>query len=202
MALLRSESPSGMCAKLCTVAASNNRDHAPQLLYYCLFVSVIYGCRSSRTFRSWWTAHLAQRQRRGCNCPFFSCRGMVVKVASGLFYCWSLYVTITRKIISTLPTGIYIYTPNLKILVYFQSAWYVNFWFCIYEKFGIYLVYFCWNDLVKTINQNVWYFAKCKQRKHSGVLLNMGVSMFFAIPLVKHKSNRMLVSHEGEMSTF
>jgi len=27
--LLRSESPSGMCAKLDTVTASNNRDHAP-----------------------------------------------------------------------------------------------------------------------------------------------------------------------------
>jgi len=26
-----------MCAKLRTVAASNNRDHAPQSLYYCLF---------------------------------------------------------------------------------------------------------------------------------------------------------------------
>ena len=30
--LLRSEIPSGMCAKLRTVAASNNRDHAPQSL--------------------------------------------------------------------------------------------------------------------------------------------------------------------------
>jgi len=36
--LLRSESPSGMCAKLHTVAASNNRDHTPQSLYYCWFV--------------------------------------------------------------------------------------------------------------------------------------------------------------------
>ena len=35
-ALLRSESPSGMCAKLCTVVASNNRDHALQSLYCCL----------------------------------------------------------------------------------------------------------------------------------------------------------------------
>jgi len=31
------ESPSGMCAKLHTVAASNNRDHMPWSLYYCLF---------------------------------------------------------------------------------------------------------------------------------------------------------------------
>jgi len=28
--VLRSESPSGNCAKLHTVAASNNRDHAPR----------------------------------------------------------------------------------------------------------------------------------------------------------------------------
>ena len=41
--LLRSESPSVMCAKLRTVAASNNRDHAPQSLYYCLFAPHISG---------------------------------------------------------------------------------------------------------------------------------------------------------------
>jgi len=35
--LLRLESPSGMCAELRTVAASNNRDHATRSLYYCLF---------------------------------------------------------------------------------------------------------------------------------------------------------------------
>jgi len=34
--LLRSEIPSGICAKLRTVAASNNRDHARNLSYYCL----------------------------------------------------------------------------------------------------------------------------------------------------------------------
>ena len=65
--LLRSESPSGMCAKLHTVAASNNRDHARQSLYYCLFVPRLCGCCSSRTFRSWWIAHSMQRQRSGCN---------------------------------------------------------------------------------------------------------------------------------------
>ena len=36
-ALLRSGSPSGKCAKLRTVAASNNRDHTPWSLCYCLF---------------------------------------------------------------------------------------------------------------------------------------------------------------------
>jgi len=40
MSLLRSESPSGMCTKLHTVAASNNRDHAPQSLL--LLVRAIY----------------------------------------------------------------------------------------------------------------------------------------------------------------
>ena len=35
--LLRSEIPSGICAKLRTVAASNNRDHPTRSFYYCLF---------------------------------------------------------------------------------------------------------------------------------------------------------------------
>jgi len=34
--LMRSEIPSGIFAKFCTVAASNNRDHARNLSYYCL----------------------------------------------------------------------------------------------------------------------------------------------------------------------
>jgi len=37
MILLRSEIPRGMCAKLRTVAASNNRYHPTRSLYYCLF---------------------------------------------------------------------------------------------------------------------------------------------------------------------
>jgi len=40
--LLRSEIPSGMCAKLRTAAASNNRDHPTRSLYYCLFAPRIY----------------------------------------------------------------------------------------------------------------------------------------------------------------
>jgi len=32
--------------------------------------------------------------------------------------------------------------PNLKILVYFWSAWYIYFWFGRYEKFAIHFVYF------------------------------------------------------------
>jgi len=37
IALLRSEIPSSICAKLRTVAARNNRVHMPWSLYYCLF---------------------------------------------------------------------------------------------------------------------------------------------------------------------
>jgi len=40
--LLQSESPRGKYAKLRTVAASNNRDHTPQSLYYCLFAPHVY----------------------------------------------------------------------------------------------------------------------------------------------------------------
>ena len=40
--LLRSEIPSGMCTKLRTVAASNNRDHPTRSLYYCLFAPHAY----------------------------------------------------------------------------------------------------------------------------------------------------------------
>ena len=73
--MLRSESPSGKCAKLHTVAANNNRDYPTRSLSYCLFVPNIYGCYSSRTSRSRWIAHSTQRQRIGCNkrtceCPF------------------------------------------------------------------------------------------------------------------------------------
>ena len=65
--LLRSESPSGKCAKFYTVAASNNRDHASRSFYYCLFAPHIYGRYASCTSRSWWIAHSTQRQPRGCN---------------------------------------------------------------------------------------------------------------------------------------
>jgi len=60
-------SPLAASAQLHTVAASNNRDHVPQTLYYCLFTPRIYGCYSSRTSSSWWIAHSTQRQPEGCN---------------------------------------------------------------------------------------------------------------------------------------
>jgi len=64
--LLRSESPSGKCAKVHTVAASSNeitrRDHS---IIACS--RRVYMCCSSRTFRSWCNTHSTDRQRRGCN---------------------------------------------------------------------------------------------------------------------------------------
>jgi len=65
--LLRSEIPSGMCTKLCTVAASNNRDHARNLFYCCLLALHIWWRYSSRTSRSWWIIQSTQHHRRGCN---------------------------------------------------------------------------------------------------------------------------------------
>ena len=64
--MLRSDSPSGKCARL-HVAAGNNRDHPTGSLYCCLFAPHRYGCYSSRTSRSWWIAHSTQHHRRGCN---------------------------------------------------------------------------------------------------------------------------------------
>ena len=65
--LLRLEILSGMCAKLCTMAASNNRDHVLQsLLLLLAHATHIYFC-SSRTSRSWWNTQSTQHYRRGCN---------------------------------------------------------------------------------------------------------------------------------------
>ena len=56
-----------MSAKFRTVAASNNRDHACNLSYYCLLTLHIWWCYSSRTSRSWWITQSTQHHRRGCN---------------------------------------------------------------------------------------------------------------------------------------
>ena len=54
-------------ARSLTLAASNNRDHMPWSLYYCLFVLHIFRCFSSHTSCSWWITHSMQHQPRGCN---------------------------------------------------------------------------------------------------------------------------------------
>jgi len=65
--VLRSKSSSGKCAKLHTIAASNNRDHLTRSLYYCLFASHKFGCCSLCTFSLWWITRSMQQQLRGCN---------------------------------------------------------------------------------------------------------------------------------------
>ena len=71
--LLRSEIPSDICAKLRTVAASNNRDHACNLSYYCLLALHVW-CYSSRTSRSWWITQSTQHHRRDATIspPFYN----------------------------------------------------------------------------------------------------------------------------------
>ena len=83
MPVLRSEIPSGMCAKLRTVAASNSRDHPTRSLYYCLLAPHIYFF-SSRTSRSWWITQSTQHHRRGCNTTsrlqFFFCDLLSIEI--------------------------------------------------------------------------------------------------------------------------
>jgi len=58
--VLRSEIPSGMCAKLRT---SNNRDHVSQsLLLLLVRATLIYFC-SSRTSHSWWITQSTQHHQ-------------------------------------------------------------------------------------------------------------------------------------------
>jgi len=68
--LLQSVRLSSKCAKLHTVAASNNRDHPIRSLYYCLFAPHIYRCYCLRTSCSLWITHSTQHQLRGCNNAF------------------------------------------------------------------------------------------------------------------------------------
>ena len=59
--------PSGMCAKLHTVAASNHRDHAPQSHHYCLFAPRIYIVVLHAHSVRGEPRIPALRYRRGCN---------------------------------------------------------------------------------------------------------------------------------------
>jgi len=64
---MRSEIPSGMCAKLRTMAASHNRDHVLQSLLLLLArFTHTYFC-SLCTSRLWWIIQSTQHHRRGCN---------------------------------------------------------------------------------------------------------------------------------------
>ena len=64
--LLRSDIPSGMCAKLRTVVASNSRVHPTRPLYYGLFAPHIYGFVLRAHSVSGEPRISTQRQRSGC----------------------------------------------------------------------------------------------------------------------------------------
>jgi len=53
-----------MCAKLRTVAASNNKSSHAVIACSC---HIYVWCCSSRTSCPWWITHLTQHHRRGCN---------------------------------------------------------------------------------------------------------------------------------------
>jgi len=57
--LLRSESPSGMCAKLHTVAASNNIETCAAITLLLLGRATYIWVLLLITFRSWWTTHFS-----------------------------------------------------------------------------------------------------------------------------------------------
>jgi len=65
--LLRSEMPSGMCAKFRTVAASSNRVHMPWSLYCCLFAPHICMVLFFTHIPFVVNHTLTQHHRRGCN---------------------------------------------------------------------------------------------------------------------------------------
>ena len=67
LVLLRSEISSSMCAKLQTVAASNNRDHASHSLLLLLARATHIYFRSSHISRSWWITQSTQHHLRCCN---------------------------------------------------------------------------------------------------------------------------------------
>jgi len=98
MGVLRSESPSGMCARFHTVAASKNReiirrDHSIIACSHHIYIWVYSSCTS----RSWWIAYSTQRQPRGCNnIPSFSQR--TAPIARSLCEGWTrhdLHILVT-----------------------------------------------------------------------------------------------------------
>jgi len=68
----------------------------------------IYGCCSSPTSRSWWTAHSTKRERRGCNNNIgLRRRWTTVKLRGGLsvsaIFC-SKFQRVSRQVLSLSPT--------------------------------------------------------------------------------------------------
>ena len=147
--VLRSEIPSGMCAKLHTVAASDNRDHPTRSLCYCLFASRIYGCCSSRTFRSWWTTHSAQRQRRGCNS---SNQWRTQKLFMGGFIQW-------HRGVICIWCALFVTSQNVDIIC---KRWFGNIVLFPNQRFGE----VCWHNMhIFLYIHSSYFMCQCTEHK-------------------------------------
>ena len=111
--LLQSESLSSKYAKLHTVAASNNIDHAPWSLYHCLFTPHIDGCYSSHTSHLWWIMHSTPRSPRGCQfatIPNYCCDRKSRAACAQSFALWQqATIEITRRDNSIIACSRHIY---------------------------------------------------------------------------------------------
>jgi len=107
--LLRSESLSGMCAKLRTVVASNNRDHMLRSLYYCLFMPRIYsvflrahsvrgeprismqcqqsGCNNKSDGKNWWKYPTQNTNLHNMSPVYISVRVLIMLQNIGVIIC-------------------------------------------------------------------------------------------------------------------
>ena len=83
--LLRSESPRGTCAKLRTVAASNNGDHPTRSPYYCLFAPHICGVvLRAHPVRGEW------HKQRNANGKVATVRAQQIPMATKRFTDWNI----------------------------------------------------------------------------------------------------------------
>jgi len=121
--LLRSESPSGKCAKLHT-DSKQHRDHAPRSLYYCLFAPHIYGVLRAHPARG--KSHIQRNANRevatdhNVHQLIFRNRFFVLKKFSMLdgshvdeFMIWHVF-----KCIFTYPVHRYAFLPLFFCIVY------------------------------------------------------------------------------------
>ena len=80
--VLRSEIPSGKCAKLHTMAASNNRDHPTRSLYYCLFAPHIYSVfLHAHSVRG--ESHIQRNANRPRGCNIYMCQTFIILLRAG-----------------------------------------------------------------------------------------------------------------------
>jgi len=95
--LLRSEIPSGICAKLRTAYAQSFAFTCHDHSIIACSLHIYVWCCSSRTSRSWWITQSTQHHRRGCNnIPSFSQR--TAPIARSLCEGWTphdLHILVT-----------------------------------------------------------------------------------------------------------